>query len=118
MLCPSYVSFAQASTVKASLLFGDFGVENSDHFSRLSWDSVAIDVDNVVFVVDPDDLEADDLGHFIADVSRHLLSGPHPGLVSARADASGPAVGLGHSVRVRPASVETPSLHHTLIPPS
>ena len=107
-------SFAQASTVKASLLFGDFGVEHSDHFSRLSWDSVAVDVDDVVFVVDPDDLEADDLGHLVADVSWQLLARPHSGLVSAGADASGPAVGLGHAQGVRTSSGEAPTFHHAL----
>ena len=108
MYCSSFDS------KRASLLFGDFGVEHSDHFSRLSWDSVAIDVDNVVFVVDPDDLEADDLGHLVADVSWQLLARPHSGLVSAGADASGPAVGLGYAQGVRTSSGEAPTFHHAL----
>merc|ERR1719376_1009294 len=95
------------------LLGGDFRVEDLDHFSWFSGDVGSHDVDDVVLVVDPDDLEPDQTGHLVADVTGHLLAGPHPTLVSAGADATGSPMALGR-VHLR-LTTKTVTFHHALI---
>lgn len=51
----------------------------------------------------------------VSHVSRHLLSRPDSGLLSAASDVTRAAMGLGNSVGSWH-TLETPSLHHSLEP--
>lgn len=80
----------------------------------ISGDGHARQVEDVLFVVDPEHPEAGHPHLVPAHVAGHLLLGPHPALVPARPDAAGPPVALGDPVLVSGHPREAPSLHHAL----
>ena len=98
-----------------NLLPGDFSVKYFDHLSWLAWDIVALDVQDVIFIVDSDNLESDLFVDLAPHVSRHLLSRPDSGLVPSRPDATRPPVGLSRTTNIMTTTLETPTFHYALV---
>jgi len=94
---------------------GDFSVKYFDHLSWLAWDIVALDVQDVIFIVDSDNLESDLFADLAPHVSRHLLSWPDSALVPSGPDATRPPVGLSRTTNIMTTTLETPTFHYALV---
>ena len=76
---------------------------------------MALDVQDVIFIVDSDNLESDLFADLAPHVSRHLLSWPDSALVPSGPDATRPPVGLSRTTNIMTTTLETPTFHYALV---